>query len=74
MSKLSFSLVEISTDISVFGLSHESNDKTQAKDIPAVSQRYYAAVGKESGEVIPFFVISKGYNKISKDFRLFSAA
>jgi hypothetical protein len=72
MSKLDFEIIEIKEDISVFGLSQKSNDKTQAKDIPAVSKRYYETVSKGSGEVIPFFVISEDYNEITKDFQLFA--
>jgi predicted transcriptional regulator YdeE len=71
MSKLNFTVIERNEDTSVFGLCQRSNDKTQAKDIPAVSKKYHDTVGKESGEVIPFFVISKDYNENTKDFQLF---
>ncbi|MCL1803934.1 MAG: GyrI-like domain-containing protein [Eubacteriaceae bacterium] len=71
MSKLSFAVIENHVEISVFGLLQKSNDRTQAKDIPAISKKYYETVGKESGEVIPFIVISKDYNASTKDFQLF---
>ena len=71
MSKLSFEVFENHEDISVFGLSQKSNDRTQKKDIPAISKRYFGVVGKESGEVIPFFVVSKDYHESTKDFQLF---
>ena len=59
MSKLAFSVIENEDDIPIWGLCQKSNDKTQAKDIPAISKKYYEAMSKESGEVIPFFVVSK---------------
>lgn len=71
MGKLSFSVVECKDDKSVFGLCQRSNDKTQSKDISDISKRYYKAVGRKSGDVIPFFVISKEYNESTKDFQLF---
>ena len=71
MGKLIFSVVESKEDKTVSGLRQKSNDKTQAKDIPALSKKYYEAVGKESGEVIPFFVITKDYDESTKDFQLF---
>ena len=71
MEKLDFTVVEIKEDKIVFGLSKQSNDKTQAKDIPALSKKYYEAVGRNSGDVIPFFVISSDYDKGTKDFQLF---
>ena len=71
MGKVDFSIVEIKDDMLVYGTGQKSNDKTQAKDIPALSKKYYEAAGKDSGEVIPFFVISKGYDESTKDFQLF---
>ena len=72
MSKLSFVVVENNEDTVVFGMCQKSNDKSQAKDISAVSKKYYEAVGMRSGEVIPFFVISRDYNENTKDFQLFA--
>jgi len=71
MSKMDFLIIEIEENIPVYGLSQKSNDKTQAKDIPALAKKYYEAAGKNSGEVIPFYVISKDYDKITRDFQLF---
>jgi len=71
MSKKVFTIIEIGEDIPVYGLSRKSNDKTQAKDIPALAKKYYEAVGKNSGEAIPFFVISKDYDETTRDFQLF---
>jgi len=66
-----FMVVEHQQDKTVFGLCKQSNDKTHAKDIPALSKKYYEVVGKKSGAVLPFFVISKDYDKDTKDYRLF---
>ena len=71
MGKLVFSVCEIHEDRTVFGLSEQSNDKTQSKDVPSLSKRYLATVNKSQGEVIPFFVVSRDYNKDTKDFQLF---
>ena len=71
MRKLDFVVIENNIDTPVYGLCQKSNDRTQAKDIPAISKKYYEAVGKRSGEVIPFFVIAKDYNESTKDFQLF---
>ena len=71
MGRLSFAVVEYNEDTPVLGLCQKSNDKTQSKDIPAISKKYYETVSKKSGEVIPFFVISKDYNESTKDFQLF---
>ena len=71
MSKLNFAVIENKENTSVYGLCRKSNDRTQAKDIPAISKKYYEAVSEKSGEVIPFFVIAKDYNKSTKDFLLF---
>ena len=50
MAKLDFKVVEHSEAIIVFVLSQQSNDKTQASDIPVLSNKYYEAIGKSSGE------------------------
>jgi len=70
MDKFDFTVVEHSEAITIFGLSKHSNDKTQANDIPILSKTYYEIVGKNNGEVIPFFVISKDYDINTKDFLL----
>jgi len=71
MSKINFTIVENTEDKTVFGLYKQSNDKTQSKDIPVLSKKYFEAVNKNSGEVLPFFVISKDYARDTKDFLLF---
>lgn len=55
----------------VYGLWIASSDKTIAKDIPALSKKYYGVVGKSSGSVLPFFVLSKNYNESTGKFDLF---
>ncbi|MGM9537366.1 MAG: hypothetical protein ACI3VN_03435 [Candidatus Onthomonas sp.] len=37
----------------LYGLHQPSADKTQAKDIPALSQRFYAACGRKAEDVLP---------------------
>ena len=68
---MNFSVVENENSKAVFGLCQKSNDRTQARDIPALSKRFHKAVGMGRGEVIPFFVISKDYDERTKDFQLF---
>ncbi|MDR2888296.1 MAG: GyrI-like domain-containing protein [Lachnospiraceae bacterium] len=71
MGRLEFSVVEYPDVQAVWGLWEQSNDKTQARDIPALSKRYYGAVRKKDGEVFPFFVMSSDYDVKTKSFRLF---
>jgi len=71
MGKLDFTIIENSEDELIYGLRQKSNDKTQSKDIPTLSNKYYEVVHKGSGEVIPFFVVSKDYNESTKNFELF---
>ena len=70
MAKLNFTVIEQSEGTPAWVLRKHSNDKTQAKDIPALAKAYYETVGKGDGEVLPFFVISKGYDKTTGDFTL----
>lgn len=71
MSKLNVELLEKDKDENLCGLWKKSNDKSISKDIPDVSQKYYHLMNKKSGEVLPFFVLSKDYNENTKNFDLF---
>lgn len=55
----------------LFGLWGVSNDKTAAKDIPALSAAYHRALHTEAGGVLPFFVLSRNYVKETGGFELF---
>ena len=55
----------------IYGLWRKSNDRTIAKDIPALSKQYYTSVGKTPKSVVPFFVLSKDYDEKTGDFDLF---
>ena len=50
MSQLVFTVFKINEDIEVYGLRQKSNDKTQSKDIPSLSKKYYAVAEKGRGE------------------------
>jgi len=56
---------------SIYGLWMKSSDKTISKDIPALSKRYYDAIGEMPKSVLPFFVLSKDYDEASGQFHLF---
>lgn len=71
MGKLDFLVIEVKEDKSIYGLQLNSNDKSQSKDIPSLSKKYYEIISKNSGEVVPFFVLSQNYNEDTKDFELF---
>ncbi|MDR2940641.1 MAG: AraC family transcriptional regulator [Clostridiales bacterium] len=71
MGKPIFTVTELHEDIQIWGLCKQSNDKTQSKDIPTISKKYYEITEKKDGEVIPFFVLSQGYDVQTKDFLLF---
>ena len=70
MSKLSYTILENKEEINIYGLRQKSNDKTQSKDISVLSKEFYKVANKKGGEVLPFFVVSKDYNEITKDFEL----
>lgn len=55
----------------LYGLWQKSSDKTIAKDIPALSKKYYEVVGKPAGSVLPFFVLSQNYREATGQFDLF---
>ena len=55
----------------IYGLWEKSNDKTIAKDIPALSRLFYDTVEQNTGSVLPFYVLSKNYDKTSGTFDLF---
>lgn len=71
MKKWNFTVVQAPEDQLLYGLSKRTSDKAQMRDIPALSAGYYAATKQTKGEVFPFFVLSKNYNKITKTFDLF---
>jgi hypothetical protein len=71
MSKPDFSIVEIIENLHIYGLSKKSSDRVQAGDIQTLANKYHEIINKNSGEVIPFFVLSKDYNERTKEFDLF---
>lgn len=70
MSKLEVSIEYIEQQ-TIYGLWQKSNDRTISKDIAALSKQYYAEVAMPEGKVLPYFVLSKNYDKQSRDFELF---
>lgn len=71
MNKLDFTIVEIREDQSIYGLAQKSNDRSQAKDIATLAKKYHGTVERKSGEVIPFYVLSKDYDERTSEFKLF---
>jgi len=55
----------------IYGMRGNSSDKAISKDIPSLSKKYYDAIGKPSGSVLPFFVLSHNYSETTKQFDLF---
>lgn len=55
----------------LYGLHMCSNDRTQSKDIPLLSQQFYSGNGSQPGTVLPFYVASRDYDAASGDFTLF---
>ncbi len=53
------------------GLWSATDDHRMAKDIPALSARYLAALGKPGPEVLPFYVLCRGYDAQSGASELF---
>ena len=70
MSRLEVNIEYIEQQ-TIYGLWKKSNDRTISKDINALSKQYYAVVSMPKGNVLPYFVLSRNYNKKSHDFELF---
>lgn len=55
----------------LYGLHAPSADQTQSRDIPALSTAFYNRIGGKPGAQLPFYVVSKDYDKASGGFTLF---
>lgn len=55
----------------IHGVRGNSSDRAVAKDIPHLAKKYYDVIGKPSGSVLPFFVLSENYSETTKQFDLF---
>ena len=71
MNKSDFNIIETKEAQYIYGLSCCSNIRSQPKDIPVLSKKYYEAVNKRKMEVLPFFVLSQNYDEDTRDFELF---
>lgn len=71
MAKLTVTLIQHQEEKQLYGLWHKSSDKTQSKDIPEVSKKYYEVLHKKPGMVLPFYVLSKNYDETTNCFDLF---
>lgn len=56
---------------SVYGCSMVSSERTVSEDIPVLAKRYRAARPNASWPVLPFFVLSRGFNRATGRFSLF---
>ncbi len=56
---------------SIYGLEMPSNDRSLARDIPALSDRLCKALGKEPGTLLPYYVVTRDYNPETKASGLF---
>lgn len=70
MAKFDVQIVELDA-LTLYGLGQPSSDKGQAKDIPTVSKRYYQTSGQRRESVLPFYVVSQGYEPQTTKFELF---
>lgn len=64
-------LTRIDAAKTLYGCWGASSDRGQARDIPALAGRFYAAIGKREGDVLPFYVLSKDYDEKTHAFSLF---
>ena len=55
----------------IYGLWHNSNDKTVSKDIKTLSKKYITTVSMTGKMVLPYFVLSKDYDAVSNNFEMF---
>ena len=56
---------------SVYGCSMVSSERTVSEDILVLAKRYRAARPNASWPVLPFFVLSRGFNRATGRFSLF---
>jgi len=70
MESLNVEITELKEKI-IYGLWKQSNDKTISNDINTLSEEYYNTIGSTKEIVLPFIVLSRNYDEISKDFEMF---
>ena len=70
MSEIKVSVVNLKKQ-TVYGLWKNSNDSTVSKDIKNLSKKYHIKVSSPGSKVFPYFVLSRNYNELSKDFEMF---
>ena len=58
-------------ELTLYGLWQPSSDQSVARDIPALSRRYRAAIQRQGEQVLPFYVLSRDYDEASGRFSLF---
>ena len=59
--------IEFMETKTIYGLWKKTNDKTIRKDINYLSTKYHEIVSISKGKVLPYFVLSKNYDEISKN-------
>ncbi len=69
MGRLSVDIMELE-EMTLYGLWKGSNDKTVSSDIDFMSKEYHEAVGRRDGEILPYFVLSRNYDKQCREFEL----
>lgn len=55
----------------LYGVWAAAADKTIARDIDATAAKFYGAAGKAPNSVLPFYVLTKGYDEATGRFSLF---
>lgn len=54
----------------IYGVWKDANDRTVSKDIQDASVKYHATVGIPEGQVLPYFILSRDYDELSRNFKL----
>ena len=70
MAKLEVRL-QAPEETELYGVWGAANDKTLAKDIPALSAAFHKITGTRDGEVLPFVVLSRNYDEREGSSELF---
>ncbi len=70
MEKLEVSVINMEEQV-IYGVQKNANDKTVSADIKNLSGKYYSVMSSDEGSILPYFVLSRDYDKRTKDFKLF---
>lgn len=70
MKELTVDIIVIEEQ-TIYGLWNKSNDRTISKDIHSLSNKYGKLTSKPKGSILPYYVLSRNYDPLTRDFEMF---